>query len=63
MFNFLCYGKICKEKIHIVSWASLSIPKNLGGWGLKNMAWFGKALSLKKIFGEVSLVGVFRVRY
>jgi hypothetical protein len=50
MFNFLCTGKKIKEGIHLVSWNQLEKPKNMGGWGIKNIYSFGKALAAKSLW-------------
>jgi hypothetical protein len=55
MFHFLWVDYSEGRKFHLSSWESLSIPKKLGGWGIKHLDWFGKSLCMK-ICGEVSLV-------
>jgi hypothetical protein len=48
MFSFLWTGKKDKEGMHLISWKRLSKPKKNGGWGIKNIFTFGKALASKK---------------
>jgi len=50
MFSFLWFGNVGKEKYHLVRWEALSKPKHLGGWGLKNISIFGKALVSKSLW-------------
>jgi hypothetical protein len=50
MFSFLWTGKKTKEGIHLVSWNQLAKPKKMGGWGIKNIYSFGKALAAKTLW-------------
>jgi hypothetical protein len=51
IFQFLWSGAVNqKSKIHLTSWESISKPKVLGGWGIKNIKWFNIALVLKTIW-------------
>jgi hypothetical protein len=50
MFSFLWTGKKIKEGIHLVSWNQLAKPKKMGGWGIKNIYTFGKALATKSLW-------------
>ena len=46
-FSFLCNGK---HEAHVTPWVrreNISIPKGLGGWGLKNIFLFAKSLADK----------------
>lgn len=47
MFNFLWSENVVKEKFHLDNWESIARPKLLGGWGLKSIFLFGKALATK----------------
>ena len=47
MLNFLWSGNEKKEKYHLASWTTIARPKLPGGWGLKNISYFGKALAAK----------------
>lgn len=38
------FGKVIERTIHLLKWENLSKPKDLGGWGIKNMALFSTAL-------------------
>lgn len=50
MFNFFCSGNPTKEHFHLASGETIARPKLLGGWGLKNIFHFGKALETKSIW-------------
>ena len=47
---FLWFGSFNINKIHLYSWENMSIPKNLGGWGIKNTQWFVATLSLESFW-------------
>jgi hypothetical protein len=36
---------------HLVNWKRLSKPKNVGGWGLKDLCTFGCSLAAKSLCG------------
>lgn len=46
-FSFLWSGSKDKKTIPWVGWERISLPKALGGWGLKNIFHFLKALVAK----------------
>ena len=46
-FSFLWRGKKDKQVMPWVRWSCISLPKALGGWGLKNIFLFSKALAAK----------------
>lgn len=46
-FSFLWRGKKDKQVIPRVHWNRITLPKALGGWGLKNIFLFSKALAVK----------------
>lgn len=48
MFQFLWAGSSTRHKFHLTNWESISVPKKMGGWGLKNLDWFSSA-QLKKL--------------
>lgn len=58
MFNFLWSGKNDKEGIHLEKWELLSQPKCLGGWGFKNLYWFGLALTMKSLWRALIGYGI-----
>jgi len=47
MFNFLWSGKKEKEGMNLSNWKNISKPRKVGGWGIKNIFFFGKALAVK----------------
>ena len=46
-FYFLWSGSQVKKMMPWVRWERLALPKALGGWGLKNIFYFSKALAAK----------------
>jgi len=46
-FKFLCAGPKGKFVLPWVKWETIAILKALGGWGLKNIFLFSKALATK----------------
>ena len=49
-FSLLWYGQKDKERFHLVRWERLACPKDHGGWGLKSILYFGKALVVKSLW-------------
>ena len=49
-FSFLWTASKQTEAIDLVKWKTLSKPKNLGGWGIKNLELFSKALAAKSLW-------------
>lgn len=35
---------------HLASWDLIAKPKALGGWGIRNLTWFGQALAIKSLW-------------
>ena len=58
MFSFLWSGNFFIEGMHLASWKNLEKAKKTGGWGLKNMYSFGKALAAKIIWRCLMLSGL-----
>jgi len=48
--SFLWSGNHAEEKIHLVKWSIIARPKAMGGWGLKDLDTFGKALRMKSMW-------------
>jgi hypothetical protein len=58
MFSFLWMGKKEKESIHLVDWKRIAKPKKKGGWGIKNIFYFGKALLAKSLWRSLMIPGL-----
>jgi hypothetical protein len=58
MFSFLWTGKKVKEGMHLVSWKKIAKPKKVGGWGIKNIFSFGKALAAKSLWRCLMVPGL-----
>ena len=50
LFLFLWSGCSMSRKFHLVSWEKLSVPRNLGGWGVKHLGHFNSALCAKMLW-------------
>ena len=50
IFAFLWGSSEDKNKYHLMDWQLLSKPKDSGGWGIKNLAWFNISLRLKSLW-------------
>ena len=49
-FSFLWTASKQNDVIALVKWKTLAMPKNLGGWGIKNIDMFTKALAAKTLW-------------
>jgi hypothetical protein len=58
MFNFLWTGKKIKEGVHLINWRKIAKPKKVGGWGIKNIFFFGKALAAKSLWRCLNVPGL-----
>jgi hypothetical protein len=58
MFSFLWTGKKLKEGLHLISWKKIAKPKKDGGWGIKNIFSFGKALATKNLWRCLMIPGL-----
>ena len=38
------------KKIHLANWEIISNPREMGGWGFKNIIWFSYALSFNSLW-------------
>jgi len=45
--SFLWSGSGRDNKIHLASWGMITRPKLMGGWGLRNLEIFSRALRMK----------------
>ena len=49
-FSFLWTASKQNDGIALVKWKTLAMPKKLGGWGIKNLDMFTKALAAKTLW-------------
>jgi hypothetical protein len=49
-YKFLWTGRRAEEGIPLVKWDRIAKPKELGGWGLKNLYVFNQALVAKSLW-------------
>jgi len=49
-FKFLWFGKNDKKKFPLVKWRSITHPKDMGEWGLKNISIFLFSLAAKSLW-------------
>jgi hypothetical protein len=50
MFNFLWSGSGATEHVHLCKWEDLAKPKAFGGWGVKNLFVFSRALATNTLW-------------
>ena len=66
-FHFPWIVNFEASKFHLTSWESISLVKNLGGWGLKQLDWFSYSLSVKiqwrGLFGDELQSEVIKSKY
>jgi hypothetical protein len=43
-------GKAEKKSIPLVRWTKIAMLKDMGGWDIKNLSRFGKALAAKSVW-------------
>lgn len=60
-FNFLWQGNTESFVFHLVKWKTLSKPMCYGGWGVKNVFYFGKALSAKSLWRGLLGQGIWKI--
>lgn len=53
-FNFLWAGKKESAVFHLAKREVLSQPKTCGGWGFKNLHWFGTTLAIKNTWRVIT---------
>ena len=58
LFNYPWHGKAPTIKFHLTSWESLSKPRFLGGWGIKNLALFNSSLCSKSLWWPLHNEGI-----
>jgi len=58
MFIFPWLGNKLKKRVHLISWKKLAKPKKVGGWGVKNIFIFGKALATKILWRGLMVSGL-----
>jgi hypothetical protein len=54
-FNFLWNDQAGNRRFHLCNWQTLSRPKREGGWGLKNLSIFNKALLACSFWRAISI--------
>ena len=52
IFNFLWTEGPKSGKLIMIGWEKLSLPKDWGGWGIKNLYWFNVALRMKSFWRD-----------
>ena len=50
MARFIWGGRREKRCMYLARWDSIAIPKEKGGWGIKDMEIFGKSLLTKSLW-------------
>lgn len=66
-FNFLWTGAADRRKLILTKWESIALPTDHGGWGIRNLTYFGIALRMKSfwrsLFGTTSWSKVISAKY
>jgi hypothetical protein len=50
MFNFLWRRNNESNHLHLCKWEHISLPKKFGGWGIRNIFYFSKALATNTLW-------------
>jgi hypothetical protein len=58
MFDFLWAGGGNKQRIHLCNWETLAKPKDLGGWGFRNLFLFSRALAANSLWHALFKDGI-----
>jgi hypothetical protein len=58
IFDFLWMGGRKEHGIHLCSWEKIAKPKLLGGWGLRNLFIFNRALATKSLWQVLMEEGI-----
>jgi hypothetical protein len=58
IYSFLWSGGSDKKHLHLSSWDSIARPKYLGGWGLRNIFLFSKALATNSLWRVLANDGI-----
>lgn len=53
MFRLLWSSSTEGGHYHLVNWEGISLPKEMGGWNIKNVFWFSTALCMKSIWNGI----------
>lgn len=60
MFSFLWMDNRKKEGVHLMNQERLYLPKSVGGWGIKNIFHFEKALAAKSLWRGLFKKGIWK---
>jgi hypothetical protein len=58
IFNYLWSGCSEKQHLHLCSWEIFAKPKLLGGWGLRNIFIFNRALTTNSLWRALMKDGI-----
>jgi hypothetical protein len=58
IFSFLWMGGSENKHLHLCRWDSIAKPKSVGGWGLRNIFLFNKALASNSLWRVLSQDGI-----
>jgi hypothetical protein len=58
IFDFLWSGGSTAHHFHLCSWEVLAKPKSLGGWGLRNIFHFNRALAANSLWRVLMKDGI-----
>jgi hypothetical protein len=58
IFSFLWSGCSERKHMHLCNWETIAKPKKVGGWGLRNLFLFNKALAANTLWRVLTKAGV-----
>ena len=50
----LSFKYLWSKGVHLVKWVAIAAPKEMGGWGLKDLNLFGKTLAVNSLWNFFS---------
>jgi hypothetical protein len=58
IFSFLWSGCSERKRMHLCNWETIARPKKAGGWGLRNLFFFNKALAANTLWRVLTKAGI-----
>jgi hypothetical protein len=58
IFSFLWSGCSDRKQLHLCRWEAIAKPKKVGGWGLRNLFLFNKALATNTLWRVLTKTGI-----
>jgi hypothetical protein len=58
VFSFLWFGSHKKKRFHLCNWQLIARPKHHGGWSLRNMFSFSRAMAVNTLWRALMQEGL-----